>query len=151
MSWHGLRAHRSSRVSLALTAWVIGLPLLAPWGARAETPAATISADPAAGLDFGSEAVGGSSGLKSLTLTAGGGVLLTISSVSLTGADANQFSVVSDTGGVGFAPGGQRIFGIRFTPTSAGAKIAFLTVSSNAAGGTLNVLLTGTTPLEPPL
>jgi hypothetical protein len=149
MSRHGLMLDPSSRVSLALAVWVIGLPLLVPRGARAAQPAPTIRADPAAGLDFGLLAVGATSGVKSLTLTAGGGTLLMITSVSLTGADANQFSIVSDSGGVGFDAGGQRIFGIRFNPSSAGAKIAFLTVSSNAAGGPLNVLLTGTTPLEP--
>jgi hypothetical protein len=140
---------QSLRISLALLALLMGGPLLAPRGARAETPAAAISATPAAGLDFGTVAVGAASGIKSLTLVAGGNALLTITDVSLTGPNADQFRIVSDTGGVGFSPGGQRILGLRFSPTSAGAKSAFLSVSSNAVGSPLNVLLTGTTPLEP--
>jgi hypothetical protein len=101
----------------------------------------TVTVTPGA-LDFGSLAVGLTSGPQTVTITAGGTGLLSITSVTIIGGDKDQYLIASDTGGIGFAPGGQRFVTIRFKPTSVGAKNnAALTIVTNA--GTKTVALTG--------
>src|SRR5208337_428926 len=69
---------------------------------------------------------------------------LTISSVSITGANANQFTISSSyTSPV--AIGANTSVGITFTPTSGGAKTATLNIYTNdPANSLMQLTLTGT-------
>jgi len=107
--------------------------------------APTLTATPGS-VNFGQVNAGTNSGVQFVTLTAGGTGVLSITGVSLTGANANQFTIVSDTGGIGLASGGQRIIGVKANPTSSGVKSANLHVTTLGSPGTLDVPLTVTAP-----
>ena len=98
-------------------------------------------------LTFASVAVGSTS---LLNLTVKNGSLttpVTAASYTLTGTDASQFVVVSDTvSSSTIAANGTANLGIRFVPTSTGAKTATITVSGTfgAVTETATVILNGT-------
>ncbi len=66
----------------------------------------------------------------------GGGAAASITSISLTGTDANQFAISGGTCGSTFplalAAGNTCTMQVTFTPTSLGGKTATLAVASNA-------------------
>jgi uncharacterized repeat protein (TIGR01451 family) len=71
---------------------------------------------------------------RSLTIT-NRGVLnsLVLGSVVVVGTNANQFNVVSDTGQTTLPPGGSRVVGLTFDPSTPGRKVAVLRIFSNDA------------------
>ncbi len=95
--------------------------------ASAATP--DISCSPLTG-DFGAIAVGGYQE-KTFTIRNDGTADLIVSATTITGSDASQFSIQSGGGSFTLAPAGSRNLIVRFTPTSAGAKSASLSISSN--------------------
>src|SRR6185503_14081210 len=86
---------------------------------------------------------------STLTISNSGNVPLTVSGLAISGAQANQFSLVSPPGTpFDVAAGGSQDLTVRCTPTSNGGKSATLTVTSNAISGSGTVTLdcTGVDP-----
>src|SRR5712692_5076596 len=117
------------------------------------TPPVTFSP---ASVSFGSVVVGSSSGTTNVQLTNSGSSTLNITSITLTGTDTTQFALVAPTSGSpacsfgasSITAGSSCFFGVKFAPTSTGAKSASVSVADNAAGSPQTVPLsgTGTTP-----
>ena len=81
---------------------------------------------------------------KSVTISNDGDADLHISSVSLTGADAAEFAIESDSGEATLAPGATRTVQVSFDPSSEGAKSANLSIASDDDDEpTVNVALGG--------
>ena len=101
-----------------------------------EDTATTLSPVPVASLsasrvDFASVEVGVSSRDSAISLTNTGAANLDISSITITGPDAAQFSIVTVTGGNSLSPGGTKNIRLRFQPTSIGSKTAYLQIVTN--------------------
>lgn len=95
----------------------------------------------AAGLDFGEVNVGDFKALA-LTLSNTGLAPLTVSSVS---AGSSRFSVAGPAVPFSIAPGARQEISVRFSPNTAGAQSATLSISTNdPARPTLTVALAGT-------
>jgi len=87
----------------------------------------TISPSPAT---FSNVATGTASNTLILTVMNNGTVSINGAAFTLTGANANQFSVVVDNlTGANIGPGGSATIGVRFIPTAVGAAAATLTVT----------------------
>jgi choice-of-anchor B domain-containing protein len=56
---------------------------------------------------------------------------LNVSSVTITGADASHFSIVTPASPFTITPSGAQVLGFKFTPTSAGTKTAMINIVSN--------------------
>lgn len=100
-------------------------------------------------LNLGSRDIDfGATSQQTITITNNGTALLTFTGlgVAITGTDAADFSISSDTGETTLGPGLSRILGISFDPTTIGAKTATLTVTSDDTHHTpsVNVALSGT-------
>jgi hypothetical protein len=111
-----------------------------------------------ANLAFGTVTANNSKVLPA-TLTNTGTLALTISTgnnsrIRITGNNANQFSVGNNPCGSSLAANGATCtINVTFTPTSAGAKTATLTItdnSNNLANSTQTVILSGTGVVLPP-
>ncbi|MEA2228189.1 MAG: hypothetical protein QOF04_1819 [Solirubrobacteraceae bacterium] len=77
-------------------------------------------------------------------LTNTGSAPLLVTGLSVTGADARDFAIVSESCRASpVPPGGTCEVGLQFTPTAAGARSATLTVADNTAAGTTTAALTG--------
>ena len=85
--------------------------------------------------------VGESSSAQEVVLSNRGGGTLTVSSVELSGADANQFSRTHDC--TSLAGGASCTIRVTLRPTSAGSKTATLSVVHGAAGSPTLVTLRG--------
>jgi hypothetical protein len=68
---------------------------------------------------------------KTFVVLNAGSATLSVSSTTLTGADAGEFSIISGGGSFTLAPGGSRNVNVRFSPSSTGAKSATLRFDSN--------------------
>src|SRR5262249_35784938 len=108
---------------------------------------------------FGSVVVGSTSATTNVQLTNNGTSTLNITSITLTGTDATQFALVAPASGSpacsfgasSISAGSSCFFGVRFAPTSTGAKSASVSVADNAAGSPQSVSLSGTgTTVNPP-
>ena len=91
---------------------------------------------PPAGFDFGAQNLTIASTARTATIYNASGAAASISSISLTGADAAQFAISGGTCGATFplalAAGNTCTIQVTFTPTSLGGKSATLAVASNA-------------------
>src|SRR5713226_9772948 len=113
------------------------------------TPPVTFSP---ASISFGSVVVGSSSATTNVQLTNSGSSTLNITSITLTGTDTTQFALVAPTSGSpacsfgasSITAGSSCFFGVKFAPTSTGAKSASVSVADNAAGSPQTVPLSGT-------
>src|SRR4051794_37531026 len=93
---------------------------------------------------FDSEPVGTASPVVTSVLTNTGSRPLRLTGVSVAGANAGDFAVLSETCLAGpVAPGATCEVRMRFTPTAGGARSATLTVADNTAAGTTTAALTG--------
>src|SRR5262249_16907979 len=92
-------------------------------------------------VTFGAQAIGTTSPTQAVTLSNSGNGALTISSLSVTGANASDF-VQTKTCGTVVAAGSTCTISISFTPTATGSRTAFITISDNA--GAQNIALFGT-------
>ncbi len=91
---------------------------------------------------FGSVAVSQSSSPRTFTVTNTGGAAVTVGALNVTGANAAEFSIASDTcSGNLVGAGGSCTVDAIFSPTSAGSKTAVLDIPVN--GSSLGVALTG--------
>ncbi|MCG3157326.1 MAG: hypothetical protein DKINENOH_03958 [bacterium] len=73
----------------------------------------------------------GACGDGTVTISNLGTADLTVNSTALSGAHSDQFAVVSGGAPFTIAPGGTHDIGVRFCPTTAGAKTAALQIESN--------------------
>lgn len=95
-----------------------------------------------ASVTFPAQTVGTSSSPTPVTLTNTGAVALTVTSVSIGGVDAGEFSQSNNCTKV--EPLANCTIKVQFAPTAAGGSVANLMVSDNAAGSPQKVALSGT-------
>ena len=100
---------------------------------------AGVSLTPTAGLVFGATGVGLTSPAQTMTLTNNGGVVLTISSVVVSG----DFFLASTTCGATLAPNAACTQLIVFTPSAGGMRAGALTLTDSAASGMQTAALSG--------
>jgi hypothetical protein len=128
---------KSASVSIAHNA--SGSPTSVSLSATAAaTPVVTVS--PATLSFIG--AVGTTSGAQVITVSNTGATALTVSGVSLTGADAALFSQTSNCASV--TAGDSCTISVRFIPASSGSKSASISISHNGSGSPASVPITGT-------
>jgi PKD repeat protein len=101
-------------------------------------------------LDFGSLAVGSKSDVHNVLLRSTGTAPLLIISIAIEGANPNDFAIVSGGFGGTLAEVQTRPIGIVATPQASGTRSAMLHVVTNDAGSPRDVLLSATSPPEPP-
>jgi hypothetical protein len=94
-------------------------------------------------LSFGSQKIGTTSAPKSVTMTNVGTSTLTISGISLTGANAGDFSQTHTCGGT-LGAGASCTISVTFHPSATGARSAALSISDNGGGSPQKVPLSGT-------
>jgi hypothetical protein len=96
-------------------------------------------------LTFAATTVGNTSAAQSLTITSNGTASLQVSTVTLDGANANEFALSSNScSNQTLTPNATCTVQVTFTPSAAGARSATLLFTSNAAGSPRVVNLSGT-------
>ena len=111
-------------------------------GTGAAAPAGKTSASPS-GMAWASVAMGNKGGQKVATLTNGNTTIINISSVSLSGANASDFSIFSKTCGTTLAPAASCTANIVFGPTATGARAATLNFNDSDGNSPQTVALSG--------
>ena len=99
-----------------------------------------------ASLTFGTTNIGTTSAGQNITLSNSGTDTLVISNLALTGPNAGDFAQ-TNTCGASLAHGASCTISVTFTPTAAGSRNAYVTVTDNANNGTASTqtaALTGT-------
>ena len=114
-------------------------PQSVPLSGTGTAPAVSLSPG---SLSFGNQAVGTTSSAQSVTLTNTGNATLSISSVTISGAQAGDFAQTNTCGG-SVAAGANCSFSVSFTPGAAGSRTAALTLSDNAPGSPQAAALSG--------
>jgi hypothetical protein len=94
-------------------------------------------------LAFSSQAVGTSSAAKTVTLKNTGTATLTLTSITITGANGSDFSQTNTCGG-SVATGGKCAISVIFSPTANGSRSASLSIVDNAPGSPQTAGLSGT-------
>lgn len=151
-AWTGAAAMGTARRQFTLTALDDGRALAVggnPGGfdrglagvERFSTMTATLTA-----VDFGHQLVGSATDPKDAVLTNNGSAPLLVTGVSVRGADAGDFVIVSNGClGAPVAPGASCTISLRFTPGAAGARGATLTATDDqTASGATTAALSGT-------
>jgi hypothetical protein len=105
------------------------------------TPAVTLSST---SLSFGNQPVDTTSSAQTVTLTNTGSAALSITSLTITGTNASDFTEVADTCGSSVAAGGTCTVEVTFTPSAASSYTATLSITDNATGSPQPVALSGT-------
>jgi Tol biopolymer transport system component len=117
-------------------------------GTPAPVPAVSIAPVSKA---FGDVQVGQSSAARTFTVSSAGSAVLHLGTLTLGGANVDQFSKANDgCSNATVAAGSSCTVDVSFAPTSAGAKSAELRVPSDAASSTDTAGLTGTGTSTPP-
>jgi uncharacterized repeat protein (TIGR03803 family) len=110
--------------------------------------APSVSLSPAS-LQFANQTVGTSSAAQTVDVTNTGYLPLNFSGITVTGADAVDFSQ-SNTCGSSLAAGASCTIGVTFKPAHAGALTAAVTITDNGAGNPQSVALSGTGVISGP-
>jgi hypothetical protein len=105
-----------------------------------QAPAVTLSPGD---LSFGNQPVGTTSAPQTVMLTNSGSATLTISSISVTGTNAGDFSK-TNTCGTTVAAGASCTISVTFTPTAPGMRTASVNITDNAQGSPQMIALSGT-------
>lgn len=116
---------------------------VALWALHAVAGFAAVTVSPAA-LNWVSVPVGGKGAQKAITLTNGNTTAITISSITLTGADLGDFEIFSRTCGTSLAASASCTASIVFAPTTTGSRTATLDFNDSATGSPQTVALSGT-------
>lgn len=96
-------------------------------------------------LAFGNQPLGSTSAAKAVTVSNNGGAPLAVTSVSVTGANAGDFSLSSDgCSGQSVAAGGSCEVDVVFAPTATGGRSATLNFADAAFDSPQTVALSGT-------
>ncbi len=109
-------------------------------GVAVATPAAGLSPG---SLAFASQPVGTTSAAGTVTLDNAGTAALSISSVTITGANPGDFAQTNNCGS-SLPAGSSCTFSITFKPAASGSRTALLSVADNSAGSPQTVSLSGT-------
>ena len=118
--------------------------------AQADAPLLTVEVPAGPGplaVAFGAVSTGTLSATQGITVGNAGTAPLTVSNVTVTGADAGQFTATPAVGCASIPAGSSCIVTVRFAPTSVGAKVATVNIihnSLNVAGSVASVSLDGT-------
>lgn len=112
-------------------------------GTGVAPPAPAVGVAPPS-LSFGDQTVGSTSGSQTVTVTNTSNATLSISSVSLEGASAGDYVLISSTCGSAVPAAANCAITVAFRPTTVGARNASLVVADDAAGSAHAVPLTGT-------
>jgi hypothetical protein len=112
---------------------------LAGTGASA---ANSVSLSPSS-LDFSNQPVAMTSTTQTVTLTNNGTTALSISSLTVTGANSSDF-VQNNNCGSSVAAGANCAIVVLFTPSAVGARAAVISISDNATGSPQTVSMSGT-------
>ncbi|WP_183095880.1 choice-of-anchor D domain-containing protein [Nocardioides stalactiti] len=132
--------------SANLTVIGLGTTTVVPLNGTGTAAAPNFTLSPASGLrQFGSIAVGATTGTFSQTITNNTGAPITISSPTVTGPSASQFQITGTTctPGTPMLTSSACTIGVRFAPTSMGLKAGTLTIPSSVAGPPVTFALTG--------
>jgi IPT/TIG domain-containing protein len=123
-------------------------PQTVPLTGTGAVPAVTLAP---ANVPFGNQKLGTNSATTDVTITNSGLAQLNITSITLTGADAGQYTIGAPTSGTAcplgasnLAAGANCKVGVAFAPTSTGLKNANVSVADDAAASPQTVPLTGT-------
>ncbi len=112
------------------------------FGLASTTTTAVVSISPPY-INFGNQIVGITSNPLVSTLTNIGNGTLSISSVSLTGANVADFAETNNCP-ASLAPKNSCNISVTFTPTAVGTRAAFVTITDNAPGSPQMISLSGT-------
>ena len=96
-----------------------------------------------ASLSFRNQALDTSSTSREVTLTSTGTTNLNISSITITGSNASDFTATSHCP-ASLAPGRRCTIDVQFTPSQTGARTAAVTITDNAASSPQTARLSGT-------
>jgi hypothetical protein len=102
-----------------------------------------VTATPA-NLGFGSQGLGSPTAAKTVTVNSNVSATVTFSGITITGANAGDFTQSATTCGATLAAQASCTISIQFTPQATGARAATLTISDNAGNSPQTVSLTGT-------
>jgi hypothetical protein len=94
-------------------------------------------------LSFAARSVGTTSAAQIVNVRNVGQVVLNITALGITGADAGDFALTGSCGG-SIAPEGGCTIGITFTPMASGSRTASVSITDNAGGSPQTVRLLGT-------
>ena len=98
-------------------------------------------------LDFGEVNTGSTSPAQAVTIQNQGEVSLSLTNISLSGADAARFAISTNNCGATLSAGASCTVQLTFSPTTSGSRSALLVINSNDSDeSTINVALSGTTP-----
>lgn len=100
-------------------------------------------------LSFGDRGVGTPGPTQGVTLKNGGSATLNISSTSVVGSNARDFTIATNSCGVSLAAGASCTIALGFTPGAAGLRSGTLSISDNAPGAPHTVPLNGTGTAAP--
>ncbi len=95
-------------------------------------------------LTFAATTVGTARAAQSVTLTNGGPAAISISGVSLSGTNAGDFAIVTNTCGASLAGSATCTVSITFTPSATGTRTGTLTFTDAAGNSPQTVALSGT-------
>jgi two-component sensor histidine kinase len=104
--------------------------------------AAVVSLSPTS-LAFGSQAVGKTSTVHTVTLSNTGNAALSSTSLALTGTNASDFAQ-TNTCGSSVAAGAHCTISVTFKPSASGSRTASVRITDNASGSPQTVSLSGT-------
>jgi photosystem II stability/assembly factor-like uncharacterized protein len=126
-----------------------GSPQTDTLNATGTAPAVTLSTN---AIPFGNQGINTTSAVSNVQVTNSGTATLNVASITLTGADTTQFVLTAATAGTQcnlaaafqVLAGANCSFGVKFAPTTVGAKAATVNVTDDAAGSPQLVTLSGT-------
>jgi len=95
-------------------------------------------------LTFGNQVVGTTGPPQTVTLTNNGPGAVNIGSIAITGANKDDFSLVSNSCGGSLGAGTNCTVGVSFTATAEGTRTAAVAITDNTSGSLWTVILTGT-------
>jgi hypothetical protein len=102
-----------------------------------------------ASVSFGSVAVGATSAASTVQLSNTGTAALSITSLTLSGTNAAEFTRSTPALPLQIAAGASSSLTLTFKPTASGTRTASLTIASNNPAGNVTVAITGTAPAAP--
>jgi hypothetical protein len=139
----GPTAAGTRSATLSVTDNAPGSPQTASLSGTGTAPAVTLSPT---SLTFGVQKIGTSSATQKVTLTNTGTSALTITSITMTGSNAADFSQTNTCplSPSTLAAGKACTLTVAFKPTAGGTRQASMAVADNAAGSPQSVSLTGT-------
>ncbi len=130
--------------SLAISDNAPGPPQAVSLSGTGQVAATSISVSPTA-LTFASQSTCTTSGAQSVTISNTANQVLTISSITLGGANAGDFAETNNCGAT-LAPGATCSISATFSPTATGPRTASISIADSAAGSPQSVTLAGTSP-----